>query len=173
MMATRLRPGAICVSNSSHLPPIAGFDVDETSDISARVGQARNEAFANRIGDRHKYDRDRSSFPAGGQRSPELLVAEDYIGLKFDQLFRKHSPHSINAGPAQRTSIRTLRPSVQPNSEAPGEPGKPSRCLRIVFVCIPSVRRSAESALPAAPAPPPAKPPRSQVPAMKVRLLIR
>src|SRR5262249_13831507 len=56
--AARLTPGAISLSNSSHLPAIVGSSVVETGGVAARARKAGDEATADRIGDDGKKDRD-------------------------------------------------------------------------------------------------------------------
>ena len=49
--ATRVTPGAICLSSSSHFRAHAVFELHETGGVAARPRQALDEAGADRVGD--------------------------------------------------------------------------------------------------------------------------
>ena len=57
MGATRVTRGAICLSASSHLVPMAELEIDEAGDIAAGTGQARDEAWPDRVGHLREHDR--------------------------------------------------------------------------------------------------------------------
>src|SRR5271166_1511066 len=131
MLAARLTPGAISVSNSSHLLPISA--TSPMNPVSARAGQARNEPGADRVADDHKYDRDRPRLPleCSGHRS---RACEDHVGLQVDQFFREH-PHPIDVATGP-TNVHPHVAAICPTQllKLPREPGKPDLCVKIVFV---------------------------------------
>ena len=106
---------------------------DEARDISAWAGKAFNEAFADRVGDGGKYDRDRPRLPleCSGRWSS---VREDYVGLQVQQLFRGH-PHPVNdaGGP---TNVHVQVAAIGPTQlrKSLRKPGEVGFCLRIVFI---------------------------------------
>ena len=55
--ATRVTPGAICLSSSSHFPLMLYSNSHETGGVAARPRQAVDEAGADRIGDDREHDR--------------------------------------------------------------------------------------------------------------------
>ena len=58
--ATRVTPGAICLSSSSHFPLRLYSNDHETGGVAARPRQAVDEAGADRIGDDREHDRHRA-----------------------------------------------------------------------------------------------------------------
>ena len=56
MTATRVTPGAISLSSSSHLPPMP-YSRSETRGVAAGARKALDKAGAYRIGDQHEHDR--------------------------------------------------------------------------------------------------------------------
>ena len=118
MIAARLTPGAISVSNSSHLPASDASWPMKPVMFPPGTGQARNEAIADRVGDGRKYDRDRPRLPLEVRRSPEFAFARITSGCRPTNSFANIRIRSTLPA-AQRTSIRMLRPSIQPNSASP------------------------------------------------------
>ena len=58
--ATRVMPGAISLSSSSHFPLMPNSNVDETGRVATRPRQAFDEPSPDRIDDLHEYDRYRA-----------------------------------------------------------------------------------------------------------------
>ena len=142
-------------------PAHAVFEQEETGDIAARPRQAIDEAGADRIDDIREYDRHGAGHPQQRPQYP-LPVARMTSGASATNSaaclrLRSASP------PPQRVSIRTLRPSVQPNScsacrNAPKRACPPDRPrLRRVHRCAACARPAA------AHAPRAATPPRRRV----------
>src|SRR6266508_3012965 len=91
----------------------AFFVEHEAGDIAARVRQTRNQARAERVGDVDEYDRNRAALPL--QRHDHRgCMAEDYIGLQRDHLFRERLILVAPDGgkPNVDVDIAALRPSV-------------------------------------------------------------
>ena len=83
----------------------------EAGNVTARMGQARNETLTDGIGDDRKDDRDcpRLSLQRSGHRSSEC---EDHVGLLVYKLFREHA-HSINVI-ASPTNVHQQIAAVDP-----------------------------------------------------------
>ena len=116
MTAARVMRGAISLSNSSHFP-LMPYSNHETGGVAARPRQAIDEAGADRIGDRaNTIGTVRVACCSG----PDRAVGHDDVRRERDQL-RHVVGECVVSPPAQRVSIRTLRPMVQPNSASPAE----------------------------------------------------
>src|SRR5215831_11678018 len=93
MTATRVTPGAICLSS---LQPFAGqtvFVIEETGDIAARSCQALDEACADRICDIHQHDRHAAGRPL--QLScGRGATRQDNVRRERDQ-FRRESADAV------------------------------------------------------------------------------
>ena len=114
--ATRVTPGAICLSSSSHFPPMLIFERHEPGGVAARPRQAVDEAGADWIDD-IKHDR----HGAGRlQQRPHgaLPMARMTSGASATNSAAYLRMASALPAP-QRISIRRLRPSVQPNCCSP------------------------------------------------------
>jgi hypothetical protein len=117
MIAARLTPGAISVSNSNHLLTIVGSTLMRP--VRFPPGWGRPATKPSPTG---------SASPTNTIGMVRLCrwtaavvgveFTRDHGGLQIDQLFREH-PRPVNtcAGPTN-VCIRRLRPSVQPNSES-------------------------------------------------------
>src|SRR5215472_5539909 len=57
--ATRVTPGAICLSSSGHFPLMPVFEKHEAGGVAARVSQTFDEATGDWIGDDREHDRHR------------------------------------------------------------------------------------------------------------------
>jgi hypothetical protein len=64
----------------------ARLNLQETCEITARPGQARDETGADRVGCLDEHDRDRPAFPLQG-RDDRGCMRKHQIGLQVDQLF--------------------------------------------------------------------------------------
>ena len=111
--ATRVTPGAISLSSSSHFALDAVFEQGETGGVASRPRQTLDEAGADRIGDLHEHDRHGAGRllqrPHGG-----AAWSQDDVRRERDQ-FRRVSasavgvarcpadvdPHVAAVGPAQ------------------------------------------------------------------------
>ena len=171
--ATRVTPGAISLSSSSHFPLMLYSNSHETGGVAARPRQAVDEAGADRIGDDREHDR----HGAGRlQQRPHGrgAMGQDDVRRERDQFRRVPAnlggigrgpagvdPHVAADGPAQ------LR---QPLQERPDAGLK----FRIVRGLRASARRCAASArLLRARAQAATPPPRRRDSAMNSRRLIR
>ena len=112
--AARVTPGAVCLSSSSHFPAQVVFELKKAGHIAARPRQIIDEAGADRIGDLHEHDRHgagRLQQRPHGRRCRWPKMTSGASATSSAACLRWSS-----ALPApQRVSIRTLRPSVQPN----------------------------------------------------------
>ena len=98
--ATRVTPGAICLSNSNHFPPMTVFEQKETGGIAARPRQAVDEAGADRIDDEREHDRHRAGRL---QQRPDCRSArgQDDVWRERDQFCRVFANFGgIGCGPA-------------------------------------------------------------------------
>jgi len=103
----------------------------EAGDVPAGAGQTGNEAFADRVADGRKYDRDRPRLPLEFTGVEFARIASGCRSTSSLANFRIRSTLS----PPQRMSIRSLRLSVQPNSPSPCmNPEEAGLSLRIGFV---------------------------------------
>src|ERR1019366_10223650 len=85
MNPTRRVLGVSSVSISS---PDRILEIGESRDVAAGLRQARNEPTADRIADKHEYDRNGASFLQKDRR--DLIGARnDHVQLHADQLFRE------------------------------------------------------------------------------------
>jgi hypothetical protein len=131
MMAARFRPDAISESNSTHLPPIVASVVAKP--VTFPLGRSS----------RGTMPRDRVGQPAktiGIVRVSRWGAA--VAGVPPVRMMSGCKPTNscasarirLMSSPAQRRSIRTLQPSVQPKPASASERGDVGLSLRIVFV---------------------------------------
>ena len=108
MTATRVTPGAISLSSSSHFPLMPYSNMGKAGGIAARPRQAVDKAGADRI----ETPRTRSARCGSPVAMPPRSGApcgQNDIRRERDQ-FRRVSAKSVGIAAAQRVSIRTLRP---------------------------------------------------------------
>jgi hypothetical protein len=88
MSAARRRSGAISLSMPSHLPTMPASKL--TRPVRLPPGRARlaTKPGPNRIGDIHKYYRDRVALPSHG-RDHQRRLRNDQIGFLVDQFLRE------------------------------------------------------------------------------------
>jgi len=104
MIATRLSPGAISESNSSHLPPSVGSKRAKPVVVPTRAVESRDNAAGDGVAHVRKDDRDRPRFPLDGD-GLQGRVCQDDVGLRADQLLREYSyPIGVSTGP---TNVQT------------------------------------------------------------------
>ena len=114
MTATRVTRGAISLSSSSHLPHMPYSK--EVKPVALPPGRARLSTKPAPTGSSTTHEHDRNG--AGGllQRSHDRAAkGQDDVRRERDQ-FRSVSANAVGIAGAQRVSICTLRPMVQPNS---------------------------------------------------------
>src|SRR5262249_46510071 len=86
--------------------------IRKSGDISTRIGEARDEALANGVRDRHKYNWNVAGLPQQGCHN-RTGVGDDHLGLQLDQFFGE-LPHEywVVGGPAVvNPKIAALQPS--------------------------------------------------------------
>ena len=101
MIATRLSPGAISESSSSHLPPSEGSYAPKPVIFPPGWLRCCDDAAGDGIGHIRKDDRDRPRLPleGNGRRGP---ACHDDVGMQADQLLRERSyPIAVIAGPTK------------------------------------------------------------------------
>ena len=86
--ATRVTPGAISLSNSSHFAADAEFELDEPGGVAARPRQALDEASADRIGNDREHDRYGTGYLQQGDDAAALPVARMTSGARPNQFGR-------------------------------------------------------------------------------------
>src|SRR5262245_4277934 len=133
MIATRLSPGAISESSSSHLPPSVASTGGEPGDVPTREGGPRDDAAGDGVAHVVEADRDRRGLRLEGN-DRRGRVCQDDVGSQTDQLLRERSyPIGVTAAP----------PKVHPHVAAIGPTQFRKRLnerrvatvpLRIVFV---------------------------------------
>jgi hypothetical protein len=87
MSPTRSTCGAICRSNSSHLPPHRRLEIGKPRDVAGRPGQVRDEATADRIGDRDEHQRYVANFRLK-DRGDQVGIGHHQIWSQAEQLYR-------------------------------------------------------------------------------------
>ena len=116
--ATRVTPGAISLEQLQPFPAQAVFELHETGGIAARPRQAVDEAGADRIGDDREHDRHgagRLQQRPHGRACHAARMTSGASATNSAACLRM----SCGIAVAQRVSIRTLRPIVQPSSLQP------------------------------------------------------
>ena len=154
--ATRVTPGAISLSSSSHFPPRL-IQSPETRRVAAWPRKARHQTGADRINYDRKYDRHGSGRlatpPAVSQRHEH-----DYIRRERNQ-FRRVSSDFGQHRPAQRVSIRDAAADVPAQQRQPLQERPDARLIFLIVGCRGRARRCVACARAAAPAPRAATPP--------------
>ena len=146
-MATRSTRGAISLSSSSHLPAIVGSEIGETGDVAARPRKARDEAAADRIGNARENDGDGARLLQQRRRGWAWYATRIRSGCSATSSLRESLPRLRVERPAQRMSIRMLRPSAHPSFWSPSRNAATAGlCFRVALGKRPSARRSAASA---------------------------
>ena len=107
--ATRVTPGAICLSSSSHFPLKLYSNCDKAGGVAARPRQAIDEAGADRIGDDQRTRSARCGSPAATAPRSRLPWARMTSGASATNS-AAYLRMSSALPAAQRVSIRTLRP---------------------------------------------------------------
>ena len=114
--ATRVTPGAICLSSSSHFP-LCRIHTHETGGVAARPRKALDETGADRIaGAGNTIGTVRVACSNGPTvEAPEARMTSGASATNSAACLRI----SAALAAAQRVSIRTLRPMFQPDSSSP------------------------------------------------------
>jgi hypothetical protein len=114
MIATRLSPGAISESSSSHLPPSEGSYAPKPVIFPPGWLRCCDDAAGDGIGHIRKDDRDRPRLPleGNGRRGP---ACQDDVGLQPYQLLRVRSyPIDVTA------SVTNVDPHIAATAQALG-----------------------------------------------------
>ena len=158
--SARVTGGAISLSNSSHLPPIAGSKLVKPSQVAAGMRKARDEPAADRIANLHEHDRHGGSLLPQCRRRRRTFGHDD-VRRRADQLFCVN-PHKarVSGAPADSRSLGLGPPTIQACRAPAGTPRR-AEAFPGRFQRAPTARRCAALDRVAAPLPPAATlPPR-------------
>ena len=129
--ATRVTPGAICLSSSSHFALMPYSNSMKAGGVAARPRQAIDEAGADRIGDVHEHDR-HGAGRLQQRGHARRASGQDDVRRERDQ-FRRVFANAVGivAAPSGRRSARCGRRSspiaASPCRNAASGPGLPHR----------------------------------------------
>ena len=115
--AARVKLGAISLSNSSHFPPAAVFEGQESGDIATRPRQAVDEAATDRIASDREHDRHRAGRLQQGVYG-RGAVGQDDVGRERYQFRRvpanivrhRSGPARVDSHVATDSPARFLQP---------------------------------------------------------------